>query len=81
VLFDSKLESRSALFRGLGFPSEAADTCVVSLQAGRLHCLLPRWPDAMMSFMSSGGYSLTARIPKVGVESPPASLPLFDLLC
>ncbi|KAL6136621.1 hypothetical protein ACLB2K_061916 [Fragaria x ananassa] len=32
---------------------------------GRLHCLLPWWKDATVSFMSSGGYNVVAQIKQV----------------
>ncbi|KAM5581213.1 alpha/beta hydrolase domain-containing protein VTE7-like [Rosa sericea] len=32
---------------------------------GRLHCLLPWWKDATVSFMSSGGYNVIAKIKQV----------------
>lgn len=32
---------------------------------GRLHCLTGRWDEAMMSFMDSGGYRLSARVGEV----------------
>ncbi|PRQ53382.1 putative 2-hydroxy-6-oxonona-2,4-dienedioate hydrolase [Rosa chinensis] len=32
---------------------------------GRLHCLLPWWKDATVSFMSSGGYNVIAQIKQV----------------
>ncbi|XP_057972330.1 alpha/beta hydrolase domain-containing protein VTE7-like [Malania oleifera] len=32
---------------------------------GRLHCLLPRWNDAMVNFMFSGGYNVAAQIKQV----------------
>lgn len=34
-------------------------------QVGRLHCLLPWWKDATVSFMSSGGYNVIAKIKQV----------------
>ncbi|GAQ87312.1 alpha/beta-Hydrolases superfamily protein [Klebsormidium nitens] len=49
---------------GLAFYNRAEATKGAT-QAGRLHCLMPGWPEAMMSFMSSGGYSLTARLPQL----------------
>ncbi|XP_021998352.1 1-acylglycerol-3-phosphate O-acyltransferase ABHD5 isoform X2 [Helianthus annuus] len=32
---------------------------------GRLHTLLPWWEDATVDFMNSGGYNVTAQIPKI----------------
>mmetsp|Transcript_16098 Transcript_16098/g.44542 ORF Transcript_16098/g.44542 Transcript_16098/m.44542 type:complete len:435 (-) Transcript_16098:96-1400(-) len=35
---------------------------------GRLHCLRDGWDDAMVSFMQSGGFSPSSKVPKI--ESP-----------
>jgi pimeloyl-ACP methyl ester carboxylesterase len=35
---------------------------------GRLHCLQDGWSDAMVSFMQSGGFSPSSKVPKI--ESP-----------
>lgn len=34
-------------------------------QVGRLHCLLPWWEDAIVDFMTSGGYNVVSQIKKV----------------
>ncbi|XP_038884274.1 uncharacterized hydrolase YugF isoform X1 [Benincasa hispida] len=36
---------------------------------GRLHCLLPWWEDATVSFMLSGGYNVSSQIEKVKQKS------------
>lgn len=36
-----------------------------AMRVGRLHCLMPGWADAMVSFMLSGGYNVAARIPQI----------------
>ncbi|KNA19887.1 hypothetical protein SOVF_057140 isoform B [Spinacia oleracea] len=35
------------------------------MKIGRLHCLLPWWRDATLSFMASGGYNVTSLIKQV----------------
>lgn len=36
---------------------------------GRLHCLLPHWEEANLSFMQSGGYSISSDIERVFQET------------
>lgn len=38
-------------------------------QVGRLHCLMPGWADATVSFMLSGGYNVTNTISQVRLDS------------
>lgn len=38
-------------------------------QVGRLHCLMPGWADATVSFMLSGGYNVTDTISQVRLDS------------
>ena len=33
-----------------------------AMRIGRLHCLTPGWEDAMIGFMNSGGYKLSAKV-------------------
>lgn len=36
-----------------------------AMRVGRLHTHMPGWSDANIAFMSSGGYSISSRIPEV----------------
>ncbi|KAL3568068.1 hypothetical protein D5086_030719 [Populus alba] len=47
-------------FNGIPFFTILDWTCV-----GRLHCLLPWWKDATVSFMLSGGYNVISQIKQV----------------
>ncbi|KAM0058702.1 putative triacylglycerol lipase [Helianthus debilis subsp. tardiflorus] len=49
----------------IAFNSLDLDTCLDWTLIGRLHTLLPWWEDATVDFMNSGGYNVTAQIPKV----------------
>ncbi|XP_047318275.1 uncharacterized hydrolase YugF-like isoform X3 [Impatiens glandulifera] len=48
------------VFNGLPF-----EKCLDWTNVGRLHCLLPWWEDATVSFMTSGGYNVSSQIKKV----------------
>ncbi|KAJ0490032.1 putative triacylglycerol lipase [Helianthus annuus] len=49
----------------IAFNSLDLDTCLDWTLIGRLHTLLPWWEDATVDFMNSGGYNVTAQIPKI----------------
>ncbi|XP_057972353.1 alpha/beta hydrolase domain-containing protein VTE7-like isoform X2 [Malania oleifera] len=49
----------------LAFNGMPVTTLVDWTNIGRLHCLLPRWNDAMVNFMFSGGYNVAAQIKQV----------------
>ena len=40
-----------------------------ALNVGRLHCLREGWSNALVSFMLSGGFSPSAKVPKIEVPS------------
>lgn len=44
----------------------ATDEAVV---VGRLHCLREGWSDALVSFMQSGGFSPSAKVPTINIPS------------
>lgn len=39
------------------------------MNVGRLHCLMPRWVDASIDFMLSGGYNVASSVSKVDKET------------
>ncbi|XP_057953272.1 alpha/beta hydrolase domain-containing protein VTE7-like [Malania oleifera] len=49
----------------LAFNGMPVSTIIDWTNIGRLHCLLPRWNDAMVNFMFSGGYNVAAQIKQV----------------
>ncbi|KAG0600539.1 hypothetical protein M758_11G042400 [Ceratodon purpureus] len=51
------------------FTKATFDFLLDSMRVGRLHCLMPGWADATVSFMLSGGYNVTASIPQVQQET------------
>lgn len=51
------------------FTKATYDFLLDSMRVGRLHCLMPGWADATVSFMLSGGYNVTASIPQVQQET------------
>lgn len=51
------------------FTKASFDFLLDSMRVGRLHCLMPGWADATVSFMMSGGYNVTASIPQVQQET------------
>lgn len=55
-----RLYATSLAFYGIPF-----STCLDWTNIGRLHCLLPRWEDATVDFMISGGYDVSADIEQV----------------
>ncbi|KAK9924936.1 hypothetical protein M0R45_033277 [Rubus argutus] len=55
-----RLYGNTLIFNGISLATTFDWTNV-----GRLHCLLPWWKDATVSFMSSGGYNVIAQIKKV----------------
>lgn len=48
-------------------------------QVGRLHCLMPGWADATVSFMLSGGYNVTATISEVRLDSSHQQLKILSI--
>ena len=48
-------------------------------QVGRLHCLMPGWADATVSFMLSGGYNVTDTISKVQLDSNHQQLKILSI--
>ena len=36
-----------------------------ALNIGRVHCMQEGWDDALVSFMQSGGFSPSAKVPKI----------------
>lgn len=40
-----------------------------ALKVGRLHCLREGWSDALVSFMLSGGFQPSTKVPKIDVPS------------
>lgn len=46
----------------LCFKGLAASTYLDWMNIGRLHCLMPRWEDATVEFMISGGYNVVNQI-------------------
>lgn len=51
------------------FTKATFDFMLDSMNVGRLHCLMPGWADATVSFMMSGGYNVSAAIPQVQQEA------------
>ncbi|XP_023546937.1 uncharacterized protein LOC111805886 isoform X2 [Cucurbita pepo subsp. pepo] len=49
----------------LAFTGISLSTSLDWVNIGRLHCLLPWWEDATVSFMLSGGYNVSSQIEKV----------------
>ncbi|KAI5665723.1 hypothetical protein M9H77_15576 [Catharanthus roseus] len=49
----------------LTFDGISLSTCLDWTNVGRLHCFLPWWEDATVSFMLSGGYNVTNQIKQV----------------
>ncbi|KAK3413467.1 hypothetical protein EUGRSUZ_I02027 [Eucalyptus grandis] len=49
----------------LAFKGISLATCFDWTNVGRLHCLLPWWKDASVSFMRSGGYNVVDQIKEV----------------
>ncbi|VVA29683.1 PREDICTED: alpha/beta [Prunus dulcis] len=49
----------------LAFNGISLSTTFDWTNVGRLHCLLPWWKDATVSFMSSGGYNVISQIKQV----------------
>ncbi|XP_021910458.1 uncharacterized protein LOC110824195 isoform X1 [Carica papaya] len=49
----------------LCFKNISLDTSLDWTNVGRLHCLYPWWDDAIVDFMTTGGYSVTAQIEQV----------------
>ncbi|XP_030466506.2 alpha/beta hydrolase domain-containing protein VTE7-like isoform X1 [Syzygium oleosum] len=49
----------------LSFNGISLATCCDWTNVGRLHCLLPWWKDASVSFMRSGGYNVVDQIKEV----------------
>ena len=40
-----------------------------ALAIGRVHCLQEGWDDALVSFMQSGGFSPSTKVPKIGAPT------------
>ncbi|KAF3444856.1 hypothetical protein FNV43_RR14549 [Rhamnella rubrinervis] len=53
----------------LAFNGISLATTLDWTNVGRLHCLLPWWKDATVSFMNSGGYNVTSLIKQVKQKS------------
>uniref|UniRef100_A0A2P2Q8Z4 Uncharacterized protein n=1 Tax=Rhizophora mucronata TaxID=61149 RepID=A0A2P2Q8Z4_RHIMU len=49
----------------IAFQSTPFPTILDLTNVGRLHCLLPWWKDATVSFMFSGGYNVISQIKQV----------------
>ncbi|KAB1211517.1 2-hydroxy-6-oxononadienedioate/2-hydroxy-6-oxononatrienedioate hydrolase [Morella rubra] len=58
--FPLRLYANILAFNGISLATSLDWTNV-----GRLHCLLPWWKDATISFMSSGGYNVVSQIKQV----------------
>ncbi|KAJ7974317.1 alpha/beta-Hydrolases superfamily protein [Quillaja saponaria] len=49
----------------LAFNGISLATCIDWTNVGRLHCLLPWWKEATISFINSGGYNVVSHIKQV----------------
>ncbi|KAL2612992.1 hypothetical protein R1flu_024684 [Riccia fluitans] len=53
----------------MAFYKTTLNAMLDGMRVGRLHCLLPGWADASVSFMLSGGYNVASKIPEVQQET------------